>query len=144
MYKFSRETWKIRVRRRDGYDIEYRHESEIEERKKEREKKTRKTEQTRHQRNGFLVSIRRMIRFERRRLLFTATRTNPLRILIHEKTLTSLPLLSITVLLILIQPGLSERKKGERQTKSLRRGGVLQSFRQKVEKRARSSSLACI
>lgn len=62
-----------------------------------------------------------MIRFERRRLLFTATRTNPLRILIHEKTPTSLPLLSITVLLILIQPELSERKKGERQTK---RGSV--------------------
>lgn len=47
-------------------------------------KKARKTEQTRHQ-ERFLVSIRRVIRFERRRLLFTGTRVNSPRILIHEK-----------------------------------------------------------
>lgn len=76
-----------------------------------RGEKAGKTEQTRHQ-ERFLVSIRRVIRFERRRLLFTGTRVNSPRILIHEKF--QLPIYLLGSLLILIQAGDYLKRRGDR------------------------------
>lgn len=92
-----------------------------------RGEKAGKTEQTRHQ-ERFLVSIRRVIRFERRRLLFTGTRVNSPRILIHEKF--RLPICLLGSLLILIQAGDylkrrggQEKIEGEGRTRELRKQG---------------------
>lgn len=103
-----------------------------------RGEKAGKTEQTRHQ-ERFLVSIRRVIRFERRRLLFTGTRVNSPRILIHEKF--RLPICLLGSLLILIQAGDYLKRRGGTgkdrgwgTDKGITKTGRVRSFWQKVGK----------